>query len=219
MRCLLILNFLLSGLSAVSLGPATVRTIHAKLQRQPVLSLADETKPAWYEDEEDRGGRENVDDSSPKDFSSEDSSPDDPPETPLTLKDLVNTKWKVSTTNRPDGWLVGKGQEQEFTLLDDGSVVWGGEAGGFGTGGRWQITDTTIEVIRTTPLGLITGRDYYMTYAQATVNEKLQFVITGIIRSYNVLFPVAVVADFVAVRQPGRFIRDTGDDDESEKGT
>ena len=49
---------------------------------------------------------------------------------------------------------------------------------------------------------------------QAAVNDKLQFEIKGIIRSFNALFPVAVVADFVAVRQPGRFVRNEDEDEE-----
>mmetsp|Transcript_24813 Transcript_24813/g.42372 ORF Transcript_24813/g.42372 Transcript_24813/m.42372 type:complete len:228 (+) Transcript_24813:27-710(+) len=132
---------------------------------------------------------------------------------PLSDADLDNTKWAVTTTNRAEGWLGDGGQTQEFTLLDDGSVVWGGEAGGFGTGGRWQLRDDTLEVIRTTPLGLITGRDYYMSVARAEVTDGLQFKLTGIIRSYNALYPVAVVADFVAVRQPGRFVRNTEEEE------
>lgn len=62
------------------------------------------------------------------------------------------------------------------------------------------------QVIRTSPLGLVTGRDYYMTSARAEVTEKLQFAVRGVIRSYNVFYPVAVIADFVAVRLPGRFV-------------
>ena len=53
-----------------------------------------------------------------------------------------------------------------------------------------------------------------MSVAQAAVNDKLQFEIKGIIRSFNALFPVAVVADFVAVRQPGRFVRNEDEDEE-----
>lgn len=62
------------------------------------------------------------------------------------------------------------------------------------------------QVIRTSPLGLVTGRDYYMTSARAEVTPKLQFAVRGVIRSYNVFYPVAVIADFVAVRLPGRFV-------------
>ena len=46
---------------------------------------------------------------------------------------------------------------------------WAGKAGGTGIGGRWQLRDSTLEVIRTTPLGLVTGRDYYMSIVQAQV--------------------------------------------------
>ena len=104
-------------------------------------------------------------------------------------------------------------REQEFTLLGDQTVVWGGTAGGFGTGGRWALNDGLLEVIRSTPLGLVTGRDYYMMEAKAGVDEKLQFTLQGIIRSYNALYPVMVIADFEATRQPGRFIRDVEEDE------
>lgn len=143
-------------------------------------------------------------------------SPPEPPTTPLDFVDLDNTKWKVVTTNREEGFLSGPGQDQEFTLLQDGKVVWGGQAGGYGTGGRWTLRDNILEVIRTTPLGLVTGRDYYMTSARAEIDDNLQFQINGIIRSYNALFPVMVVADFVATRQPGRFVMDTDDDEKDE---
>ena len=66
----------------------------------------------------------------------------------------------------------------------------------------------TAQVIRSTPLGVLTGRDYYMSRARAEVTEQLQFAVRGVIRSYNAAYPVAVVADFVAVRLPGRFVRD-----------
>ena len=69
-------------------------------------------------------------------------------------------------------------------------------------------------VIRTTPLGLVTGRDYYMSIVKAKTNAELQFELQGIIRSYNALYPVTVIADFVATRQAGRFERND-DDDES----
>lgn len=132
-----------------------------------------------------------------------------PRKEPLKPEDLVNTQWRVVATPRPEGWLGGDVREQEFTLLDDYTVVWGGSAGGFGTGGRWTLKDGMLEVIRTTPLGLVTGRDYYMAAAEAGVSDSLQFELDGIIRSYNALYPVAVVADFVATRQPGRFTRNT----------
>ena len=43
---------------------------------------------------------------------------------------------------------------------------------------------------------------------------KLQFTLKGIIRSYNAIYPVMVIADFEATRLPGRFVRDVDDDDE-----
>ena len=48
------------------------------------------------------------------------------------------------------------------------------------------------------------------------VTSDLQFEIVGITRSYNWLFPVAVVADWRAKRLPGRFAMDTGDDDDDD---
>ena len=84
----------------------------------------------------------------------------------------------------------------QVTLLADGSVVWGGAVGGPGTGrptlrrraaedqepfargalprpslsgGRWTLNGETLEIIRTTPLGLVSGRDYYMSNALAEV--------------------------------------------------
>ena len=112
--------------------------------------------------------------------------------------------------------MMGGVRSQEFTLLADNSVVWGGSAGGFGTGGRWTLKDGLLEVIRTTPLGLVTGRDYYMAQARAGVDAKLQFTLSGIIRSYNALYPVMVIADFEATRRPGRFVRDIPEDDNDE---
>ena len=70
-----------------------------------------------------------------------------------------------------------------------------------------------LEVIRTTPLGLVTGRDYYMSIVKAKTNAELQFELQGIIRSYNALYPVTVIADFVATRQAGRFERNDDDDE------
>ena len=84
-------------------------------------------------------------------------------------------------------------------------------------GGRWQLRGETLEVIRTTPLGLVTGRDYYMSIVQAQVTEDLQFELEGITRSYNWLYPVAVVADWKAKRLPGRFAM-VSDDDEEDSG-
>lgn len=139
----------------------------------------------------------------------------EPPLTILEESDLYNTRWQVTFTPRKDSWLKGGVQQQEFALLEDGSVVWGGQAGGPGTGGRWQLSGETLEVIRTTPLGLLTGRDYYMSIVRARVTEDLQFEVQGITRSYNAAFPVMVIADWTAKRLPGRFARDTGDDDDA----
>ena len=138
------------------------------------------------------------------------------PEEPqmLVISDLLNTKWKVEATPREDSWLKGGVRQQEFTLLDDSTVVWGGSAGGFGTGGRWALKDGIIEVIRSTPLGIVTGRDYYMARAAVQVDDQLQFQLTGIIRSYNALFPVMVIADFEATRMPGRFVRNTDEEED-----
>lgn len=137
------------------------------------------------------------------------------PRTVLSLEDLENTKWAVKATPRPDSFMSGGVRDQEFTLLAGGkSVVWGGSAGGFGTGGRWSLNGGLLEVIRSTPLGIATGRDYYMMEAKAGVDDKLQFTLKGIIRSYNAIYPVMVIADFEATRLPGRFVRDVDDDDE-----
>ena len=96
--------------------------------------------------------------------------PPAPPPVPyLEESDLVNTRWIVTFTPRPEAWRGGDVEEQEFALLQDGSVRWAGQAGGAGVGGRWQLRDSTLEVIRTTPLGLVTGRDYYMSIVQARV--------------------------------------------------
>ena len=137
--------------------------------------------------------------------------------TALSLTDMVNTRWDVKATPRADSWLPGGVRDQEFTLLDDFSVVWGGSAGGFGTGGRWSLKDGLLEVIRSTPLGLVTGRDYYMAKASAGVDDKLRFTLSGIIRSYNALQPVMVIADFEATRRAGRFVRDVEEDEETKE--
>lgn len=214
-RCWFILCLFHQGAAFTCFEPLVIR---APRPSRAVVSLVEEA-PAWFEDELKVEPASAMPDGAPATPApvepAESAAPAESATTGLSMSDLLNTKWKVKTTNRPDGWLPGPGQEQEFTLLDDSSVVWGGQAGGFGTGGRWQLTDSTLEVIRTTPLGLVTGRDYYMSVAQATINEKLQFELRGVIRSYNALYPVAVVADFVAERQPGRFVRNT-DDDEKE---
>ena len=135
-----------------------------------------------------------------------------PPQTMLQPSDLENTRWDVKATPREDSWLTGGPRDQEFTLLSDETVVWGGSAGGFGTGGRWKLQDGILEVIRTTPLGLVTGRDYYMAQARVQVDDGLKFELNGIIRSYNALYPVMVIADFVATRRPGRFVREADDE-------
>jgi len=95
--------------------------------------------------------------------------PAPPPVNYLEESDLINTRWAVTFTPREDAWRGGKEEEQEFALLKDGSVRWAGGAGGTGVGGRWQLREETLEVIRTTPLGLVTGRDYYMAIVQAQV--------------------------------------------------
>ena len=92
-----------------------------------------------------------------------------PPTAILEESDLINTRWTVTFTPRPDAWRGGRPEEQEFALLEDGTVRWAGKAGGTGVGGRWQLRGDTLEVIRTTPLGLVTGRDYYMSLVQAQV--------------------------------------------------
>ncbi|KAL3900961.1 MAG: hypothetical protein SGPRY_012362 [Prymnesium sp.] len=216
MVSLLTLASLIGGSSAylLTLPPLALRAPPSLPSRYSQPSLSAEEPSAWYEDTKVAETSANPSSTLSDGSDASQEAPSGPPQTALSPQDLVNTKWKVITKNRPDGWLVGDGQEQEFTLLEDGSVVWGGAAGGFGTGGRWQVTDTTLEVIRTTPLGLVTGRDYYMSYSTATVNEQLQFEIQGIIRSFNALYPVAVVADFVATRQPGRFVRNSDDGNE-----
>jgi len=164
-------------------------------------SQAEPQLPAWFDD---------LDESAPAPLAQ----PPPPPPDYLELSDLENTKWKVKATPREDSWLSGGVRDQEFTLLGDNTVVWGGSAGGYGTGGRWALKDGLLEVIRSTPLGLVTGRDYYMMNAISKVDEELQFELEGVIRSYNAIQPVMVIADFVATRQPGRFVRDVDEDDE-----
>jgi len=135
----------------------------------------------------------------------------------LKRSDVVNTKWALKVTPRPDGWMRGGVQNHEYTLLEDGSVVWGGSAGGFGTGGRWALRDGLLEVIRSTLLGLVTGRDYYVAQATVSLDGKLQFVLKGIVRSYNALYPVTTIADFEATRQPGRFVRDVAEEEKEQE--
>mmetsp|Transcript_25029 Transcript_25029/g.83222 ORF Transcript_25029/g.83222 Transcript_25029/m.83222 type:complete len:245 (-) Transcript_25029:256-990(-) len=143
---------------------------------------------------------------------SEPAEPEGPPTQLLETSDLVNTRWELLVVPREEGWLPSDDFLAEVTLLADGSVVWGGAVGGPGTGGRWTLNGETLEIIRTTPLGLVSGRDYYMSNALAEVTSGLQLALRGVIRSYNAIYPVAVVADFVAVRQSGRFVRDSGED-------
>ena len=147
--------------------------------------------------------------------------PSEPEKEILKMDDLLNTQWDIVATPREDSWLSGGDRSQQFTMLADGSVVWGGDAGGFGTGGRWKLQDGLLEVIRTTSgnlpgLSLVTGRDYYMAAATVDVNDELQFQLSGVIRSYNALYPVMVIADFSATRRPGRFVKDIQDDDDDE---
>ena len=53
-----------------------------------------------------------------------------------------------------------------------------------------------------------------MSAATVDVDDKLQFKLSGIIRSYNALYPTMVIADFKATRRPGRFVRDIEEDEE-----
>lgn len=64
--------------------------------------------------------------------------------------DLINTRWKVLVQPREDGWLKSGAFMAEFTLIEDNTVVWGGDVGGFGVGGRWTLRDETLEVRRAT---------------------------------------------------------------------
>lgn len=181
--------------ATASSAPAQPSRDHDSPESQPAPESSDPELPAWF------------------DNAAEPPVPLTPPPPPLLSNDdLVNTKWTVQATPRDDSWLNGPVRQQEFTLLADSSVVWGASAGGFGTGGRWTLKDGMLEVIRTTPLGLVTGRDYYMAQARVDVNKDLQFELNGIIRSYNAIYPVMVIADFVATRLPGRFIRDVKED-------
>ena len=223
---LLSISLLLSQSAALSINTlpaahrAAVPTFAARfscaprLQEQPpptpeAEAAAPAAPPAWFEDEAESSVP--VAAPPPPPLAPED------PTTVLSVEDVENTRWDLKATARPDSWMGGiwgGGEVQEFTLLSDGSVVWGGGAGGFGTGGRWSLKDGLLEVIRSTPLGLVTGRDYYMAEARAGVDEKLQFKLNGIIRSYNAIYPVMVIADFEATRRPGRFVRDVEEDEE-----
>ena len=58
------------------------------------------------------------------------------------------------------------------------------------------------------------SRAHCTAQARAGVSSELQFEINGVIRSYNALYPVMVIADFEAKRRPGRFVKDIADDDE-----
>jgi len=217
-----------SSASALSVG-STTRSLffHASSwssTRAPALQLQEaapspgtdaEAPPAWYEQAESEAPSESA--MSTQDPAGALQDPPEPEPEYLTMKDLINTKWTVAATPREDSWLKGGVRQQEFTLLETGSVVWGGSAGGIGTGGRWALKDGILEVIRSTPLGLVTGRDYYMAASVVKVDEQLQFTLEGIIRSYNALFPVMVIADFAATRAPGRFVMDYGEDEEKKE--
>jgi hypothetical protein len=154
--------------------------------------------------------------------------PAKPPEY-LNLRDFLNTKWKVEVYPREDSFMLFKDKvrKSEFTLLDDGSVVWGGDSGGLGTGGQWILREgndeqaSYLEVKRTTGfdipgLRLPFGRDVWGADGRIKLDEKLQFTLSGIIMSYNAIYPAMIIADWNATRQPGRFIRDTGDDDDED---
>lgn len=143
----------------------------------------------------------------------------------LNLRDVLNTKWEVWVYPREDGFMLFKDRirKAEFTLLDDGTVVWGGDAGGLGTGGQWILREddasSYLEVKRTTGfdipgLRLPFGRDVWGADARIDLDDKLNFRLSGIIMSYNALYPASLIADWNATRLPGRFIRDTKDDDE-----
>merc|ERR1712187_366820 len=97
------------------------------------------------------------------------------PTVELRIEDMNNTRWTVCTQNTEKGFLFGEGDLFEWTLLDDGSVVWGGGAGGFGIGGKWQLRNGFLELERTTLLGIVTGKYYYSQYGNAEVTEDLQF--------------------------------------------
>lgn len=217
----LFVSVLPAGCSALSLCTYSSPFVHCSatavsLRSCPVLLQAAEgdpaaAPPAWFDEEAEQSGP---------------LAPPPPPapleedeaEQLLTVEDLENTMWDIILTPREEGWLPGGPKEQQFTLLADGSVVWGGSAGGFGTGGRWTLRENLLEVIRTTSgnfpgLSLLFGRDYYMSAATIDVDDKLQFKLSGIVRSYNAVYPTTVVADFKATRRPGRFVRDVEDDE------
>jgi hypothetical protein len=187
------------------------------LRARPVVLQATEGEqqaaapPAWFEEEEQSGPLAPPPPPAPLE--------EDLTEELLSVEDLENTMWDLVVTPREDGWLSAGDKQQQFTLLADSTVVWGGTAGGFGTGGRWTLRENLLEVVRTTSgnfpgLSLLTGRDYYMSAATVDVDDKLQFKLSGIIRSYNALYPTMVIADFKATRRPGRFVRDIEEDEE-----
>ena len=220
-RRLLLLLGVLPACTALSVGVASAPARCAALRAAPPTAMADDeafasaaaaaAPPAqWFE--EDAGQIAPP----PPPAAAEEA---EPQEAFLEEDDLVNTMWDIVATAREESWLTGDKIEQQFTLLSDSSVVWGGQAGGFGTGGTWTIKEGLLEVKRTTAgnlpgVSLLFGRDYYMANARVEVNSELQFQIKGVIRSYNALYPVMVIADFEATRRPGRFVRDIADDDE-----
>lgn len=136
----------------------------------------------------------------------------------LGTEDLVNRKWRLKVTARQNTWLAKSWFDKrcdsphEFTLLADGSVVWGGCVGGFGTGGKWSLDGSILAVTRSTPLNLITGKDVYKTQITADVNDKLEFILSGEILSYNARDPAQVIAEWEAVRLPGKFVMETDED-------
>jgi hypothetical protein len=143
----------------------------------------------------------------------------------LNLRDLLNTKWAVTVYPKEDGFMLFKDRvrQAEFTLLDDGSVVWGGDFGGLGTGGQWLLKEDAnsamLEIKRTTGfdipgIRLPFGRDVWGADAIIDLDEQLNFRLSGFLMSYNAVYPASVIADWNATRLPGRFIRDIKGDDE-----
>ena len=198
-----------STVELASTGSSRGETASAEAHSTPMSAPEEMPAPAaWFTDDPLPAARV---DSEPPAVASE---PEEPPDPRAVLNegDLTSTRWKVLIQPRADGWVGSQPYEGEFTLLEGGAVVWGGSIGGLGVNGRWQLRDELLEVVRTTPLGVVTGRDYYMADARAETTGKLQFALRGVIRSFNALYPVAVVADFLAVKMPGRFL--INDDEE-----
>ena len=198
-----------STVELASTGSSRGETASAEAHSTPMSAPEEMPAPAaWFSDDPLPAAR--VDSELPAVASEPEEPPD--PRALLNEGDLVSTRWKVLIEPRADGWVRSQPYEGEFTLLEGGAVVWGGCIGGLGVNGRWQLRDELLEVVRTTPLGVVTGRDYYMADARAETTGKLQFALRGVIRSFNALYPVAVVADFLAVKMPGRFL--INDDEE-----